>query len=145
MARFTDKLRRRRSLEEAFGTASTYEFGRFYSDTEACRADRRALSSSWISTRWPTLRFLVWLQPPPCDGFSSPRTSRTPRRLFQDLVQGGDCVANVRVTVTGTGGGRGALWSPRFPRAKEVGWWVVLGTENGELLALKRVSGRLDF
>lgn len=33
----------------------------------------------------------------------------------------------------------GSLWSPRFPRAKEVGWWIVLGTEEGELLALKRV------
>ncbi|CAN0049472.1 unnamed protein product, partial [Ectocarpus sp. 8 AP-2014] len=34
----------------------------------------------------------------------------------------------------------GSLWSPRFPRAKEVGWWIVLGTEDGELLALKRVG-----
>ncbi|CAM9972685.1 unnamed protein product [Hapterophycus canaliculatus] len=36
----------------------------------------------------------------------------------------------------------GSLWSPRFPRAKEVGWWIVLGTEEGELLALKRVRVR---
>lgn len=72
----------------------------------------------------------------------------------QELVQGGDCEADVHVSVTSTaagnhqgsrrgGGGReasGSLWSPRFPRAKEVGWWIVLGTEEGELLALKRVG-----
>lgn len=27
-----------------------------------------------------------------------------------------------------------------FSRAKDVGWWIVLGTEQGELLALKRVG-----
>lgn len=37
------------------------------------------------------------------------------------------------------------LGAPLFPcflhcRAKDVGWWIVLGTEQGELLALKRVG-----
>ena len=54
----------------------------------------------------------------------------------------------VAIVVAQTVGSRGALWSPRFPRAEEVGWWIVLGTQEGELLALKRVSGcysRADF
>lgn len=59
--------------------------------------------------------------------------------MRQELVQGGDCEATVRVSVAASHGRRGSLWSPRFPRAKDVGWWVVLGTEEGELLALKRV------
>lgn len=60
--------------------------------------------------------------------------------MLQKLVQGGDCEATVRVSVTASHGRRASLWSPKFPRAQHVGWWVVLGTDEGELLALKRVS-----
>ncbi|CAM9759134.1 unnamed protein product [Discosporangium mesarthrocarpum] len=40
----------------------------------------------------------------------------------------------------GGGRGRGSLWSPRFPKAKELGWWVMVGTDGGLLLAVKKVG-----
>jgi hypothetical protein len=43
-------------------------------------------------------------------------------------------------TPSSTGGGR--LQTPRFPKPREVGWWLVL-TAAGEVLATKRV-GRLS-
>lgn len=63
-------------------------------------------------------------------------------RIYQMVQHGGDCEATVDIVVAQplSGNIRGNLWSPRFPKAEEVGWWVVLGTEAGELLALKRVS-----
>ena len=33
-------------------------------------------------------------------------------------------------------------YAPRFPKAKDEGWWVILGeVDSGELLALKRLGG----
>lgn len=35
----------------------------------------------------------------------------------------------------------GPVDAPRFPRAKEEGWWLVVGdTKSNELIAIKRVS-----
>lgn len=56
-----------------------------------------------------------------------------------EVPQEMDCEASVKITVNDPWSIKGALWSPRFPKAKDVGWWLVLGTEAGELLALKRV------
>lgn len=34
------------------------------------------------------------------------------------------------------------VYAPRFSKAKQEGWWLVLGeADSGELLALKRVGG----
>ena len=32
------------------------------------------------------------------------------------------------------------VFAPRFHKAKDLGWWLVLGAPDGELLALKRVG-----
>ena len=35
----------------------------------------------------------------------------------------------------------GYAYTPRFPKAKDEGWWIILGeVDTGELLALKRVG-----
>lgn len=61
------------------------------------------------------------------------------RILQEEVGQEADCEATVKVTIANPWNSRGALWTPRFPKAKELSWWLILGTEDGELLALKRV------
>ncbi|CAM9363686.1 unnamed protein product [Sphacelaria rigidula] len=65
----------------------------------------------------------------------------------EEVGQEADCEATVKVTIANPWNSRGALWTPRFPKAKELSWWLILGTEDGELLALKRVGalGRKGF
>lgn len=37
--------------------------------------------------------------------------------------------------------GDSRVYAPRFPKAKDEGWWLVLGeVDSGELLALKRLG-----
>lgn len=70
-------------------------------------------------------------------------TSATVTRCAQEgtVSEDGDCEATVVLKSSASSRDKGAnLWCPRFPKATEVGWWLVLGTDAGELLAFKKVS-----
>ncbi|OIT02580.1 dexh-box atp-dependent rna helicase dexh12 [Nicotiana attenuata] len=63
--------------------------------------------------------------------------------LESDNVRAGDNVS-VQVTVERDIKGRaevGPVFAPRYPKAKEEGWWLVVGdTKSNRLLAIKRVT-----